>query len=105
MLEVAGETIVIRRFTGTGVNPPKVDVAVLCRVTGYAPEELVSGIVQGDRRVIALYDDLVSGGFPVPLKVGDKAVIRDKQVNIEAVDDNTRRLAGTLIAYELRVRG
>ena len=32
-------------------------------------------------------------------------VVRGKELNIEAADDNTRRVQGVLIAYELQVRG
>ena len=89
-----GETITLRRGAS--------DISVRARVVGYQAEELVGGIVQGDRKVIALADDVT---FDPPLRRGDKAVIRNRVMNIEFVDDSTRRVGGVLVAYELTVRG
>ncbi|GAB5506679.1 MAG: hypothetical protein Rhirs2KO_18420 [Rhizobiaceae bacterium] len=105
LLGAAGERIVIRRLTGTGDNRLYFEASVLARVTGYEPDELVGDIDQGDRKVILLADDLVSAGFPLDLRKGDKAFVRGRELNIEAADDSTRRVQGVLIAYELRVRG
>ncbi|EHK56905.1 hypothetical protein [Allomesorhizobium alhagi] len=101
----AFEEIVIRRYTGAGANRPYFDAPVLARVTGYEPKELVGTIQQGDRKLIVLADDLIAAQVPLDLKKGDKAVVRGKELNIEAADDSTRRVAGVLIAYELQVRG
>jgi hypothetical protein len=81
---------------------PAAEVAVLARVLSYQPHEIVGSVVQGDRRVIALVDAL---GALLPLTTADKLVIRGREVAIKAVDDNTRRVAGTLIALELQVQG
>lgn len=106
MMRVAGETITIRRYTAPSGTPrPSVTQDVTARVTGYAPNELVGGIAQGDRRLVVLADDLATGAVTLPLKKGDKAVVRGKELNIEAVDDSTRRVSGVLIALELQVRG
>lgn len=101
------ETISIRRYVGTGTNRPWFDWDVLARVTAYAPTELVGGIVQGDRKLIVLYDDLVQAQFPFPIQTGSnwKAIVRGKELQIKAVDDNTRRLQGELIAYEIAAGG
>lgn len=101
-----GETVTLRR-----INPsptPSTDKSVLARVVGYAPNELVGGIQQGDRKVIVLAEDVENTGFPVPIKTGgsDKIVLASGRVlNIQAVDDNTRRVGGILIAYEITARG
>lgn len=105
MLSHVGETVTIRRYTGTGQNRPHFDATVKARVVDYKPHELVGAIQQGDRKLIVLADDLITAQFPQPLVKGDKAVVRGKELNIEAPDDNTRRVQGVLIAYELRVRG
>jgi hypothetical protein len=97
-----GETITIRRFTGSGAPRPKTDTTTKARVVGYRPEEMLAPITQGDRKVIALVDDL-SAILPVVLT--DKVVIRGKELAIKAIDDNTRRIGGTLIALELTVGG
>jgi hypothetical protein len=97
-----GETILVRRYSGTGAARTKVDVATTARVMGYAPRDLVGSITQGDRRVIALADTLAA---LLPLTNSDKLVIRGREVAIKAVDDNTRRIAGTLIALEIQAAG
>lgn len=105
MLNEAGETVTIRRYTGTGASRPFFDADVLARVAEFQPDELIGGIIQGDVKLIVLADDLIEAQAPLDLRKGDKAVVRGRERNIEAADDNTRRLAGVLIAYELRVRG
>lgn len=105
-MKEAGETVTIRRYTAASGTPrPSVTKDVTARVTGYAPHELVGSIQQGDRRVIVLADDLATGAVTLPIKKGDKAVVRGRELNIESVDDSTRRVQGVLIALELQVRG
>lgn len=104
-MDVAGETVVFRRYTGAGANRPRFDTDVRARVVDYMPDELVGTIQQGDRKLIVLADDLIGAQVPLDLRKGDKIVVRGKELNIEAVDDNTRRVQGVLIAYELQVRG
>jgi hypothetical protein len=99
MLTEHGELITIRR-----VNPnlPPTDADVLARVLGYQPEELNGGIMQGDRKIIFMAEDIT---LNPTLRAGDKVIVRGRMLNIERVDDSTRRVAGTLIAYELTGRG
>lgn len=104
-LDQVGEVVLIRRYTGAGASRPRFDVSVKARVVEYEPNELAGLIVQGDRKLIVLAQDLIDAQFPIPLRKGDKAVVRGKELNIEAPDDNTRRVRGELIAYELQVRG
>lgn len=90
-----GEDVIIRRI---GVP----DVTVRARVVGYKPDELVGPIVQGDVKIIALVDTL---GDRLPLTTNDSAVVRGKVKRIKGVDDNTRRIGGTLIALEIQAGG
>jgi len=105
MLADVGEPVAIRRYTGAGANRPYFDAAVLARVTGYEPKEIVGTIVQGDRKLIVLAQDLIDAQFALPVRKGDKAVVRGVELNIEAADDSTRRVGTELIALELQVRG
>jgi hypothetical protein len=100
-----GEPIVIKRYTGTGTNRPSTSVTVRGRVLNYQADELTGTIQQGDRHVIILADDLEAGGFPIPIVPGDKCIIRGKECQIMAPDDNTRRYGGELVGYDLQVRG
>jgi hypothetical protein len=104
MISDVGETITLRRMSQSG---PPADFQVLARVTGYQPKELVGGIKQGDRRLIVLAEDVETSGFPLPFKTSgtDKAIVRDKVLNIGIVDDSTRRVGGVLIAYDITATG
>lgn len=107
-----GEDILIRRYTGTGTPRPKTEASIRARVMGYEPKELVGTIVQGDRKIIALVDPdatvpsgMVALSTLLPLTTNDKAVVRGKEIAIKGIDDNTRRIAGTLIALEIQAAG
>lgn len=98
-------SITLRRIN-TSPTPPT-DKTVRARVVGFTPEELVGGITQGHRKIIMLAEDVESSGFPVPIKANstDRVVVRGKTLMIENVDDSTRRVEGTLIAYEITASG
>lgn len=112
MLNDGGEDIVVRRYTGTGTNRPKIDVYVRARVTGYAPRELVGTIQQGDRLIVVLADDVTQPTtdsppqtLTLPLVSSDKVVVRGKELQIMAADDSTRRYHGVLVAIQIQARG
>lgn len=100
-----GETILIRRYTGSGTNRPRFDAEVRARVIDFAPSELIGTVQQGDRKAIMLAEDLYTAQFALPITSNDKAVVRGRELAIIAPDDSTRRLGGELIAYELQLRG
>lgn len=91
-----GEAVTLRRLL------PSTDISVRARVTGYKPDELGGGIQQGDRKIIILTEDVTFDGG---LKVGDKIIVRGRTLNASVVDDNTRRVGGDLVAYEVAARG
>lgn len=103
IVDKRGEQVTLRRVNASPAEPT--DVTCLAVVSGYRPEELIGGITTGDRRVIVLAEDV--GDFPVPFKIGgtDKVIVRGHTLNINVVDDSTRRIGETLIAYEFRCRG
>ena len=105
MIDDTGEWVTIRRYTGAGSNRPRFDVEVRAKVTGYAPDELVGYIAQGDRRVIVLAQDLIDRQFALPITASDKVLVRGRELSIISPDDSTRRDATTLIAYEFTARG
>lgn len=102
------EAVAIRIYTGAGSNRPRFDYEpIMARPVDFNPDDLVGGIVQGDRNVIVLAEDVLRSGIPLPIVIGanTKIVIRGKELTIKEIDDNTRRLAGELIAYEMVVGG
>jgi hypothetical protein len=104
-LDNLGEPVEVRRYTGTaGPDRPYFDATVIARVTDYQPSDLVGDIRQGDRHVILMQEDLIAAQFPMPVRQTDKIVVRGKECAIEKLDDSTRRIGTTLIAYEARVK-
>lgn len=101
-LSQVGESVIVRRYAGTGAARVASDLTTTARVMGYAPHEIIGNVRIGDRKVIALADSLSA---VLPLRTSDKIVIRGTECDIQLVDDNTRRVAGTLIALEIQVRG
>ena len=104
-LRLYGEVIQIRRYSGSGPGRTYLDTSCYARVTNYQASDLVSTIQQGDRRIIAMAEDLINGGFLMPVTPTDKAIVRGRELAIMAVDDNSRRIGDVLIALELQVRG
>lgn len=105
-LEQHGETIAIRRYSGTGTGRTHSDKEALARVVGYGPSELVGGITQGDRRVIVLAEDLEGYSPPFVMTKSDKIYsARFGELQIIGLDDSTRRIDDVLVAYELQCRG
>jgi hypothetical protein len=102
MINEIGEDVIIRRYTGTGPARSYADRTTKARVMGYQPRELVGSIEQGDVKAIALVDALAD---LLPITTSDTLIVRGKERAIKTVDDNTRRVAGTLIALELQVTG
>ena len=95
-------TVTLRR-PGFGVVAD-IEVTVSARITAYKPEDQSGDMVEGDRKVILFAADLA--GFPLPLQPNlDRLVSGGRVFVIKAIDDETRKIAGVLMAYELRVSG
>lgn len=113
MVGAGSGTILVRRYAGKGVSRAVVaEASVLARVMMYKPEQLVGGIIQGDRKAIVLNDPAaavpsgkVALSAMLPLTNDDKIVISGREVAIQGVDDQTRRIQDVLIALEIQVRG
>lgn len=103
-IAAVGETVTLRR--PAGVSPQTfTDAEARARVTDFHADELVGSLQQGDRKLIVLAKDLEARQWPVPPRKGDKAIVRGKTLNVEAVDDSTRRVGGVIVAYEIAARG
>jgi len=113
MLAEIGEDIEVRRYGGTG-NARAVSqrAVVRGRVLGMGSKELVGETVQNTGKVIMINDPVAAvaaGNVPLsnllPLTTGDKLFFRSHEVAILDIDDDTRRIAGVLIAIDVMVRG
>lgn len=94
-----GESVTLRR----GDPPGNVDVAVKARVTGFAPDELVGEIKQGDRRVVIANAEIVAAAWPGPPKIGDRLIIGGKIFTIAAPD--TRKIGDDICGHWLVAKG
>lgn len=92
----------IRRYSGT--PRVKADVDVIGHIRLYSGKELAGTVIQGDKAVIVLADDLVNAGFELPITNFDK-VFDGRELAIMPAIGERKALDGTLIAYELQVRG
>lgn len=99
-----GEQITVRRYSGVGANRAHTDVVTYGRVLEIANTDLVGDVRQGDIKIIALSEDLDTGGFPMPVVPNDRVVVRGKEYIIISNSDS-RRVAGVLVAYDLIGRG
>src|SRR5579871_3234609 len=105
-LAAAGETVTIRR-----PGAPNTDVSVLARLTGFSAEQLVGNVEEGERRAIVLAADLAASAFPLPIRANRDQLLwtgPDGVTHaslITAIDDDSRRVAGVTIAYDLTLAG
>lgn len=98
------ETIIVRRYTGSGASRPRFDAEVRGKAWGYSAKELVGSIQQGDTRVIVLVSDLIDKGFALPLTSADKVVVKGREIAI--ISPGTRKAPdGTVVAYDIQARG
>lgn len=95
-----GEAVVLRRD-----GPHPVEQKLRARVMGYAPQELVGEVQQGDSKIIMLAEDIELFPLPIRARSTDSVIVGGQSLKVQAVDDRTRRVAGVLIAYEIRARG
>jgi hypothetical protein len=102
-ISTVGEDVVIRTYMGTSETYD--DKTVRARVVEFNPDQLVGAIVQGDRKLIMLATDVDGTGVTLALTTNCKILVRGKELQVKSIDDNTRRVQGDLIAYELVVGG
>lgn len=100
-----GEQVLIRRYFGTGSTRPKYEAQAWAKVAGYDPQVLAGQMQQGDRHLIVLAEDLEDAQFSLPITSNDRVEIGGKELAISVPDDFTRRIAGTVVAYDLIARG
>lgn len=99
------ETVYVRRLANYGDSPPHQDYSARARVTRHAPQELVGAVQQFELLAIVYADDLTEGGLTLPITNRDKLVVGSRVHGIVSADDNTRKVYGTLIAFEIRASG
>ena len=101
MISQYGEPVILRRVAGNGI---RFDVTVTAVVRGYQPNELISGIQQGDRLVILSNREIASRQWPGPPRQGDQVVIRGKTTTVQAASA-TVVIGDEIAKHTLQVRG
>lgn len=110
-MNAVGETVTLRRFTGSGQNRPSFQADVMAVVSSYSPEQLAGSMTEATKKAIILARDLYDAQWPMApgtnrlIVESDKIIVRGKSHDIIAADDSTRRVAGVLVAVELQLKG
>jgi len=110
-LKRAGQTITLRRQSGTAPSITNYDVSIMAAVRSYAPEELVGGISMTDSKVVISPSGLAAwpgdgnGSNPAPdiPKINDKVVIAGRVRNVKVV--GPIYIGDVLVRIELAVAG
>ncbi|SHF02448.1 hypothetical protein SAMN02745157_1463 [Kaistia soli DSM 19436] len=99
-----GEPVALRRVNRR--PDPDADLPIRARVLSQAkPDDLVNAVSQSNRVIVMLAADIEASDWPGPPLKGDKVILRGRALTITAVDDDKRRIAGVLIAYEITAGG
>lgn len=100
MLQAYAEEMPRRRITFRRDGAP--DVEARAKVSDFSEAEIVAGIQEGQRKLIVFASDVT---WAEPLREGDLAILETGELYINTVDDERRRVDGTLIAYEVTASG
>lgn len=106
-LHLHGHDAVLRRATWSGTTKTTADVTVRIKLRGYAPDELVGGIIQGDSAVVMSPTQINAAGWPSgapePPKAGDTLVSAGRARAVIAAEPIY--LGGEVVRIEMQVRG
>ena len=103
-ISTVGEDVMIRLYAGTSESFAD-HGPVRARVVEFNPDQLVGAIVQGDRKLIMLAEDIETIGVSLVATQNCKVLVRGRELQVKAVDDSSRRVQGVLMAYEITVGG
>lgn len=101
-LAAHGEPVTITR--GFGGESPTTVAGIRVRIMDHTSDHLAGGVHQGERKAIVSAEDIAATVLGAPL-INDRIGWNGKNLVVKAVDEATRRVAGTVIGYELKVAG
>lgn len=78
---------------------------VRSRLVQVGPEDVAQDFQENDRKLIMAAADVLAAGFARFRKNSATVRWQGRDLDIQSVDDTTRRIAGVLVAYECRVAG
>jgi len=94
----------LRRYIGTGATRTRVTAVAKADVRTYAPAALIGNIQQGDVRAVVYADDLTDNGLDLPVTTDDRIFFQGREYQVVAPAPRVSQ-DGTLVAYELHLRG
>lgn len=101
MIALRGRSMTLRRLVAA--PDTWLDVPLLAFTAAYEPDELVAPLVQGDRRVEILHDEIAAAGWPWPPREPD--VLQDGSESFTVLFAAPVWEAGSRIGWTLSVRG
>ena len=101
-LAAHGEPVTITR--GFGGEAPITVTGIRIRIMNYTVDHLTGGVHQGERKAIVLAEDIAATVLGAPV-INDRIGWNGKNLVVKSVDDATRRVAGVVVGYELKVAG
>lgn len=104
-LDRLGQVAQLRRLTGVAGTQVWHEVSLRVFARQFRPQEIVagSGILQGDRMVIAHHAEIDAAQWPAPPRRDDKLLLDGRLLNVQSVE--TVRAGKTIERYDMVVRG
>lgn len=100
-----GRPMTLRRIAvGPAGTQIPLDVTVYGRTKGYAPAQLVGGLVEGDIEVTITNAEIAQAQWPGPPRMGDRMVIDGLTRTIFAPVE-AKHLGSEVLVYVCQVRG
>lgn len=93
--EMPRRRITLRRDGASDCHPR-------AKVAEFSEAEIVGGIQEGSRKLIVFAPDVP---WAAPVREGDLAILDGRELYINTVDGERRRVDGVLIAYEITAGG
>jgi hypothetical protein len=103
MLARRGQPMLLRRIDNSQNPAVNIDVTVQGWVRAYMAQELIGGIIQGDRQVTISDAEIAAAAWPGPPKRDDRINIAGRFLNVQAV--NTMFIGTAVAKHTLQVRG
>lgn len=94
-----GTAVTLRRPVNGG---PPIDVTVIATIKEYQPNEIVGGIIQGDRRAAIGNDAIAAASWPGPPRRGDQ-VLDGRTFTVQAC--STNKMGDAVLSHRMQIRG
>jgi hypothetical protein len=100
-----GQTVTVRRITGTGPSRRNTDVRCLALVAVGGAMPLVGGVQQSGDQIILTNSEMTAAGWPQPPRHGDQIIYADGQTIVVVQGRAVVRVLEDGLAYILSAIG